>query len=61
MPPWAKESVKYESFHQSVIISFSFFNIILRATCWLYSTPFPNKFLASLCNTKTAVDKEISQ
>ena len=58
VPSCAKE--RYESFHQSVIISSSFFKYHLTGYFSFIQYHFPDKFLTSLCNIKTAVDKEIS-
>ena len=60
VPSCAKESERYESFHHSVIISSSFFNIILRATFPLFDIISLINSLLAVCNIKTAVDKEIS-
>ena len=60
VPSCAKESERYELFHHSVIISSSFFNIILRATFPLFDIRSLINSLLTVCNIKTAVDKEIS-
>lgn len=60
VPSCAKESERYELFHHSVIISSSFFNIILRATFPLFDIISLINSLVAVCNIKTAVDKEIS-
>lgn len=60
VPSCAKESERYELFHHSVIISSSFFNIILRATFPLFDIISLINSLLAVCNIKTAVDKEIS-
>ena len=62
VPSCVKESERYELFHHSVvIISSSFFNIILRATFPLFDIISLINSLLAVCNIKTAVDKEISK
>ena len=60
VPPCVKESERYDSFYNSVIISSSFFNIILRTTFPLFNIISQINSLLAVCNIKTAVDKEIS-